>query len=777
MNKKVLLTAFALPFLVAACSSEEDVLEGNKANDQFAGIEKVDATFTTGADTRMSSAWGLQEGDKVGFAWLTDGGASPVITIDGKAWQNHPLYAEGGSALKPKTSIYVGEYYSYLPYDENVVSVAPINFSVAEQPMVDALATTGAWNKTAAKSIWISPKWTSVSASEAGVDKVFQIYPRKFSNGVALELAYENNALEDVDASEIYDIAVSYQQSSADVSVASFTYAPTIAPYAGSDWETDGIEAWWADKNLTSTGVAGVTATPGAINLKSDAHVATTANKGKFFFNALPAKVALGATDELKLVITTTYGVITYNKALNEVAKTLTEDGYMEDFDDAAVTPGTDTWVAITESFVNNLYKNGKFEVEVDFLDAVMNNMHVENDEHLQKLLNYYKLYKSEGAYAEPNVTLLLDADNDGEFKLSTTSIDLLNEINATTQKVKLQKCATHGRPDIVINSDENNEVRPLRWVFANGYDVTLADQDWTWSEESKAFGNVKSITNLGSINVTSPVVAKGAGTGAADIINAAGADITINNVTNWKIKLTNYGKITVNAGKELRAYNAEITNDATALDKFGEIDNNGVIGVVAGTTGKVYNYGYIKNNAGAKTYVTTNELGGNFTAAFAAATNKIGVIELTTATDNISVSNATAQGFIKYTWDPTEDGIYVTPSNDVKYNYLIVKNSIEFTTHPAEIKYLEVAGTEEVVITTKVANAAGGFNEGTIANRIGFILNEGAKANVKEGNTLYAKAAYLKGTIYVGGNFAYNSTLVTYLGGANTDTDNIIKY
>ena len=209
----------------------------------------------------------------------------------------------------------------------------------------------------------------------------------------------------------------------------------------------------------------------------------------------------------------------------------------------------------------------------------------------------------------------------------------------------------------------------------------------------------------------------------------------------------------------------------------FGEIDNNGVIGVVAGTTGKVHNYGYIKNNAGAKTYVTTNELGGNFTAAFAAATNKIGVIELTTATDNISVSNATAEGFIKYTWDPTEDGVYVTPSDDVKYNYLIVKNSIAFTTHPAEIKYLEVAGTEEVVITTKVANAAGGFNEATVANRIGFILNEGAKANVKEGNTLFAKAAYLKGTIYVGGNFAYNTTLVTYLGGATTDTDNIIVY
>ena len=96
-------------------------------------------------------------------------------------------------------------------------------------------------------------------------------------------------------------------------------------------------------------------------------------------------------------------------------------------------------------------------------------------------------------------------------------------------------------------------------------------------------------------------------------------------------------------------------------------------------------------------------------------------------------------------------------------------------------MKFIQIAGTKEVVITTKKANAVTdgekGFAEQTVANRIGFILPAGCKANLKEGNTFYTKASYIKGTFYVGGNFAYNATLVTYFGGDAKDTDNIVKY
>ena len=64
-----------------------------------------------------------------------------------------------------------------------------------------------------------------------------------------------------------------------------------------------------------------------------------------------------------------------------------------------------------------------------------------------------------------------------------------------------------------------------------------------------------------------------------------------------------------------------------------------------------------------------------------------------------------------------------------------------------------------------------------TIDDRIGFILKAGQKANIKEGNILWTKGAFLKGTLYLGGEFKYNLTLVTYFGGSVADQKNIIKY
>jgi len=135
--KKYLYSALALPLLFA-CSAEDLPEKKVLGNDQFAGIEKVDATFSMdeGAKTRMATEWSLEEGDRYGFAWLTDAHtADPAYTaligIDGKAYQNHPL-TQTGSIFKPATSIYVGKYFLYRPYDETVVSPDTINFSLAK---------------------------------------------------------------------------------------------------------------------------------------------------------------------------------------------------------------------------------------------------------------------------------------------------------------------------------------------------------------------------------------------------------------------------------------------------------------------------------------------------------------------------------------------------------------------------------------------------------------------------------------------------------------------
>lgn len=328
-----------------------------------------------------------------------------------------------------------------------------------------------------------------------------------------------------------------------------------------------------------------------------------------------------------------------------------------------------------------------------------------------------------------------------------------------------------------------------------NQVDVVLAENTtWTWTGKGKQFGqNAKSMINKGTINIGATADVKDTHTGNNIMPMVNEGTININEgITQWMIGLTNKGAINIAAGAELRAYDATINNEATALDKkvfadsgsenvCGKIYNSGVLGVTAGTKGEINNYGYIMNNEGAKTYITANQTkDASFTTAFGES-NKIGAIELSTATDNISVSNATEQGFIKYTWNKEEaadeNGAYKTPSDDVKYNYLIVEENIEFLERPKEVKFIQIAGTKEVVITTKKANAVEkGFAE-AVTDRIGFILPAGCKANLKEGNTFYTKASYIKGTFYVGGNFAYNSKLVTYFGGDAKDTDNIVKY
>ncbi len=792
--RKSILTMLALPLVVAACTSEEEILT-EKNNNQYANIPTVETNFNWGVDTRLASKWGLEEGDVVGLAWMgvpnepAYGGAE--LTINGNAYQNHPLYATAGGMLQPKTSIYVGKYFSYLPYDYSTVNIGKINFSVENQKLVDANIDKNAWNKTAAQSIWISPRWTDVTLAgdidgnnQAGVNETFDVYPRKFSNGVALYFDYENNTPNTGNV-EIYGVTVGYKNSGANKAVTKFTYAPNA-----EDSSNPGNDAYWSSKGFAD--VNGVEGETGVITLlpNKDEAIATTnaGNTGAFFFNALPAGTALSATDDIEIVITSTYGVVTITKPVNEIAYT-NVGTVSSEYKEKADGSDPDNAVKIEDSFVNKLYKNGKFVTEVDFTKAVMDGMHVKNNDHLKKMLNYYNEVKK---VANPeskvgtDIKLFLDPDSNGEFLLSLEAIDLLQKINKGCaygdKNISIQPCndSDHGNvPTEIVVIGADNEIPNMDLCFESNTAVTLRGT-WNWNnDEVKKTWWVGPFNNEGVINVEAANVETDQISGVLN--NTALGTINVNSVANWKVKTTNYGTINIAEDAELRIYGTTLTNDATSLEDYGKIYNSGVLGVVAGTTSPaIHNYGYIKNNLDAKTYVTTNQNGGTgFTASFA-TNNKIGTIELTTATDNVSVSNATNTGFIKCIWDADaeDNGKYVTPSVDVKYNYLIVNRNIELVDAAPEIQYIEIAGGKEVVITCKSTSAFHTTRSGSaVAKRIGFILPEGEKANIKEGNILYTKGAFLKGTLYLGGEFAYNSTLVTYFGGSAADQKNIIKY
>lgn len=855
--KKYLYSALALPLLFA-CSTEE-IEKPVVNNDQFAGIEKVDATFTMdeGATTRfdgagdLDPAWTTQEGDVWGFAWMGDGTVINNNPADGNAYQNHNLIQTSG-IFKPQTSIYVGKYYIYRPYDETTVTPQAINFkSLEEQTLAEGYAsTTQAWKDLAKTAINIGDKWTDILTGgrtygsteiwdEPGIGKPYKIFAAMFSNQTGLDLTYVKNnptfaaakrvqgatdidftiaAGDAVGAADIYSGTVDLQSGGASVAAKSFTYAPTVEPNDGVYPQTVGGKTvyhngdFWADKkNLAAVAANspgdGFTFTDGAITLNSpDADEdgvldgISTGDNGStawFWFNSLPVTAGNGVEGTQVIpVFETSYGKVTVNKSYSpDVAYTVgdcafagnVEGGVMvwhplSDAGDATKTP---TVWALTGAGAPNTFINqygnhkGMFKLTVDFSKGVMNNMHIKNDAHLQKLLKYYL-----ASGKTETVSLNLDGDANKEFKISKNSIALLQSIPGN--KVKVHACGTHNNPVKIIvtqdGSDGKTEVPELNGVFDAATDVYLASNTtWTWKQRTglnqlTIDANVASLTNEGTLTVIANNI--DLSIAGKTITNAAGATMNITKVTTAKTALTNLGTINVgaadNTAAELRAYNVEITNDATTLDDHGVINNFGVVGVSdIGALGKFNNYGLIDvKNAGAITLLSTNEEKSDFDNHFNATTNKLGTVKIPSPTALVSVNNAAANGFIKYTWDKNTK-TYVTPEGNVKYNTIVVSGDIEFTEIENEIQYIEFDGTRTQVI-----------NNGYLKQLKGVIVNPGKSIIIEKGNTLAPKDGTYLGvgaTVYRGGTFTHNAktvsgtTVSNYFG--DWETTQIVKY
>lgn len=825
--KKYMYFALALPLLFA-CSSDDLLDKEVVSNDQFAGIEKVDATFSLdeGGKTRMDNGtgWTLAEGDKYGFAWL-GGGEATALAIDGKAWQNHPLTQTDG-IFKPATSIYVGNYFLYRPYDYETVNIGAINFkSLEEQTVGDGMASTEApWKALAETAIIIGDKWTNVTAAgtpdasgkiweKAGIGEHYNIYAATFSNQTGLDLTYVKNNVS-FDASTIIsgatDIEFDAQGSAigaADIyggtvelagAAKSFTYAPTTAPSATHSG------TFWADKSgsTTSTFVVdntnGFTFTTAPITLKApDENGISTDkadNKGWFWFNSLPVTAGNGAlTTAVTAVLETSYGIVTVNSTVGACAQAfekVTPTSAPEWIKFAAADDETKSpkeWNLASHNTFINQYGNhkGKYALTVDFSTGQMDGMHIKNDAHLQKALKYYI-----ASGKTENVSLNLDGDaTNKEFKISKISIALLQTINATTNKVLVKACGTHNSPvKIIVTQDgqtgdlaDKKEVPALNKVFAAATDVYLSSAcEWTWAGGADAKtalpvdANVSSITNEGTLTVNATNVQLSVAT--ATLANAKDATMNITQVTTVKNALTNLGTINVgsasNKTAELRAYDVAINNDATALDACGVINNYGVVGVTDGTTGTFNNYGLIvMMDGGAITLLSTNEIGTKpFGTPFAAATNKMGTVVLPDGnpTAIVSVNNEDANGFIKYTW-PATTSTYETPAGNVKYNTIVVSGNIEFTEKETEIQFIEFDGTR-----TQVVNPGG-----LLTNLKGIIVNPGKSIILEKGNRLAPKVGAFLGegaTIYNGGDLTLPAGATTnYFG--TWSTDQIVKY
>jgi len=643
--KKYLYSALALPLLFA-CSSEnfdEKVI----SNDQFAGIEKVDATFSMEGFTRFDGGvWTTEEDDVWGFAWL--GGGDSPLAIDGNAWQNHNLIQTSG-IFTPQTSIYVGNYFLYRPYDKTTVTIGKINFkSLEEQPLAEGYESAKQpWKDLAKTAINIGDKWTNVTAGgtydavakktwdKAGIKEHYNIYAALFSNQTGLDLTYTKNDPtfaadknitgatdinltlkkgEKVGAAVIYSGTIQLEGAAK-----SFTYAPGAAGkepvVAAGVTGAKHNGSFWADKSGASVAFPvnatnGFDFTPGAITLNAGEGGVKTEDqtKGWFWFNSLP-NTAGTATEDTKVlpVFETSYGTVTVKKeypatdyTVKDCAYALNVEGGTAVFHPLAnVKDDTKTpkvWAINEHNTFINQYGNqkGKYSVTVDFSKGVMNNMHIQSDAHLQQALKYYIA----SGKTEAPVVLNLDENSSGTFAISKISIALIQTINAGGVKVLVQPCGTHGTPRIVITQAgqtaengqaEKHDVPELKNVFASPVSVDLsAAYAWTWNKDTELEmdDKVTGITLLGNtLTVYSTNVAM---SNDVPLAIGKGAKMKITKVTTVKNALTNRGTINVgdadNTAAELRAYGVAITNDATSLDDYGVINNWGVVGVTYNT-------------------------------------------------------------------------------------------------------------------------------------------------------------------------------------------------
>lgn len=387
--------------------------------------------------------------------------------------------------------------------------------------------------------------------------------------------------------------------------------------------------------------------------------------------------------------------------------------------------------------------------VAVDLQNLDMSKVHIKSDKQLHDILTVYKALGFTKA-----VDLTIDGDVNGRFELSMDNVRTLQSA-LYYGKVKLLPCTTTGEKctTIVLTAGEgktSEDVPSIDFLASssNNIDIALAATDtWTWNSSNNVLFStkVKNLINEGIFNLDKgDIIANSHSVKNTKMVN--NGTINVTGLVKQQMEMTNNGTINIGSegvSAEYRADKTIITNEATSATVMGEIYNWGIF--ATSNSGEIINYGLIKNMVGGvsnMTYITKNQTTAVSFASKWSATNKYGTIVLKNADDNISVSNATNVGFIKYEYTLNE---YVTPAI-CKYNYIVIKNhDIKFTAAAPEIKFIEIVGETAIPVFTNP-------KDDRFVTLEGFILK--GKANLQENNKLVTPAAYIEGTLYYGGLF-----------------------
>lgn len=473
------------------------------------------------------------------------------------------------------------------------------------------------------------------------------------------------------------------------------------------------------------------------------------------------------AEDDAKIYIMTYYGSITLDK--NSGSVMYTKDA--EEDQKMTVRAGLNMIVKNTQRTAGEkstfkgevVGSHGTVYMDANLANLDMSAVHIKNNKHLSDVIAVH-----EAIQPEKPVTFIIDGDADNVFEMSTENVAKL----AANPELKLQPCRVNGERCNYIRLTGATEVPAIDFIVTTTAHVILADEEtpWTWTGGERKCYSVPTLINEGTLNVAN----------GAELIVEAGnvwskfvnnGTMNIEGEATQSEDIENNGLINIAVDAEYYV-NAEFTNEATALDEYGQIVNNGVFGNI--NDGIINNYGLIvQNTAKSKTFITSNQTDGvKFNTPWS-ETNKYGTIKLFSKDDtNYSVSNTANEGFIMI---ETTSATVTAEEIGKEANYVKVAGDctlLDFTRDAkvnTRVLYIEIASDEEVVWNTEKSTIRG------------LVVPAGKKLYIKKDNAVEISgkgATYLKGKIYKGGDFIPNS-FVSYFGEAadETDSSNVIKW
>jgi hypothetical protein len=430
-----------------------------------------------------------------------------------------------------------------------------------------------------------------------------------------------------------------------------------------------------------------------------------------------------------------------------------------------------------------------------------MSDLHIKTDKQLRDVARVWKKLN-----LDP-VTVYLDGGQADatkgtkNFEISQKTIEVINEVNGAystsnpTQKFTVKPCVVSDEECTKIVIAGGGDVQDIAFIVDTDNDPSTAPvanvalkagQNWNWKGIVKVDANgVGRILNEGTMENAATAILK------TTEFNETQNNVRLQNNGTWNItagtlnvqfNVTNLGKVNISKGAQYRQDGAtltDFTNTASTLpkrfladpttEKVGVVNNEGVFATVA--KGIICNYGLIEHlDKDAKTYITKNELKGDFKEKFS-STNRMGRINLKYSNkdeDNISISAAANQGFVSVTVTAEDVTSAKLNAGTVgKFvNYMIVNSGIdEIEDMPTQIKYVEIADKDNREIAWNVTEPQ---------TYTGLIVL--SPVNIKLGTKITATVTYLggeKSEMYVGGTFNKAGTVWNgYYGGATTDPD-----